>query len=471
MPTVSVFGRRLFVGLALVMLAVAPPLSIESDGIAMLTLTESILHGHGLTVSCSAGVVGRGGSCYSNFYLLESVLLIPFVALGHLVGAIASTRPTFVGRFFAMALPALCTAAAATFAAALARERGASRRQAVMVAVALAVGTQALTYSRTLFAEPVGELCVALTVWGLVGRSVGRRGAGAAGSLLCALAKPQLVLVGPLVGLGLALRDRSWRPLMVSCGGTLAGGTLYLAYNVVRFGDPFQFGPGRDLPLTRHGFSLPVNVLHSTADLLFSPNQGLVFFSPLAVIGIVALARARDRIAVACLSGALGVLVLYTTQPNGAAWGPRYLTPLLPIACVGLTSLSRRWAVAAVVLGVLTFASQIPNLAAYYERANIVGAWTPRRLAIDAPASWDWGRLELIDVWPGAVGEVRQALHTDVRVLGNDAGRPDGKLLKTVALWWWALPIAGIPAWIGAVLMCFVLAAGGRFMLRAARTV
>jgi hypothetical protein len=466
-PTVSAFGGRLFIGVALVMLALAPAQNIDSDGTSMLVLTESILRGH-FTVPCSAGVHGSGGSCFSNFYLLQSLLLIPFVALGHLAGTIAGTRPTFVGRFAAMAFPALCTAGAATFAAALARERGASHRRATAAAVAIALGTQALTYSRTLFAEPLGELCVALTVWGLVGRSRRRQLWGAAGSLLCAMTKPQLVLVGPLVGLALAVRDRSWRPLLRGCGGTLCGGLLYLSYNLLRFGDPLNFGLGRDLPLTRHGFSLPANIAHSTADLLLSPNQGLLFFSPLAIVGMIAAARARDRIAAACLAGAFGVLALYTTQPNGAAWGPRYLTPLVPIACVGLTSLSRRWAVAAALVGALTLASQLPNVAAYYQRAFVVGRWTPARLNVQAPPSWDWDRPELVDVWPAALDELRQASHTDVRVLARSAGRPGGKLLETVALWWADLPIAGIPAWVGALLMGALLIVGARLVGRAA---
>jgi hypothetical protein len=118
-------------------------------------------------------------------------------------------------------------------------------------------------------------------------------------------------------------------------------------------------------------------------------------------------------------------------------------------------------------VGALTFAAQLPNVAAYYERAFIVGRWTPAHLRVQPPPSWDWHRLELVDVWPAAVDELRQASHTDVRVLARSAGRPSGKLLKTVALWWADLPIAGIPAWVGALLMGALLALGARLLVRA----
>jgi hypothetical protein len=460
----SAWYWRVFAGLALILLALAPLQNIAGDGNEMLTLAESLLHGH-VSVPCGEAAVREGSACYSNFYPLQSVLLTPLVGLGRLFGSLAGVDSQLVGRFAAMALPALCTAGAATFCGVLARERGASVPHCVAVAVACALGTEALTYSRTLYAEPLASLCVVITVWGLAGDTRRRHVIGALGALACALAKAQLVFVGPAVGVALALHDRSWRPLVRACAGTLVGGLLYLAYNTIRFADPLRFGnQARTLPLHRRGFSLPENMVHSTVDLLVSPNGGLLFFAPLALVGVVALVRRRDRLALACLGGCAGVLLLYTTNPNGSFWGPRYLVPLLPLACVGLGTLRGRVAVAAVALGLLTFASQLPNVVAYYKSPLL------RNLPATSARLWDWQNLDLVDIWPSARDQLREASDTDVRTLEPLAGRGSTpRLLRTVALWWWGLPVAGLPAWIGALVMVLMIVAGGRLLVRTAR--
>jgi hypothetical protein len=169
------YPARLFAGLLVVLLALAPPLNYASDGGSMLSVAEA-LAGHGtFAVSCSIGIPGRGGACYSNFYPLLSVLLVPFLAVGHLLGHAISASVLYLGRATALAVPALCTAGAATLCAMLALERGSSRRTATWAAVASVFGTEALTYSRALFAEPLGALCVTLAVWGLSGLTRRRR--------------------------------------------------------------------------------------------------------------------------------------------------------------------------------------------------------------------------------------------------------------------------------------------------------
>lgn len=175
---------RVLAGMALVLLALSPPLNYASDGSSMLAVTEGLLDHGSFAISCGdpGAVHGAGGACFSNFYLLESLLLVPFVALGRGLGTLLGAPTRYTGAAAALALPALCTAGAATLTVAMARERGAGRRGAVLAGAAFALGTEALTYARTLFAESLGALAVALAAWGSSGASPRRRALGAVGS-------------------------------------------------------------------------------------------------------------------------------------------------------------------------------------------------------------------------------------------------------------------------------------------------
>jgi hypothetical protein len=465
------YPARLFAGLGLILLALAPPLNYSADGASMLAVAQSLVHHATITVPCAVGIHGRGGACYSTFYLLLSVVLVPFVAVGRLVGQVVGTSPTYLGAAAALAAPALCTAGAATLCAMLARERGATRRAATWAAVAAVFGTEALTYSRTLFAEPLGALCVSLAAWGLTGSTRRRQALGALGCALTVMAKPQLLLAAPAVGLVLAVRDHRVRPALTAVCATLSGTVLVLGYNALRFGSPSDFGGAdRKLYVGGHPGGQPavLKLANGAAELLFSPNHGLLFFAPVALLGCWSLARARplDRIALACLAGAAGVFAFYVIQPVGNAWGTRYLVPLMPLLCVGLASLTGRALKLGVILAVGVAVSQIPTTVGYFESSY-------RDDRAGAPGAWELRRLQLIEVWPATVREVRRAAHTNPRALARAAvasGRPDNRLLNTVALWWWMLPAAGLPAWIGALFACLMIALGVNTLVSDARS-
>jgi hypothetical protein len=436
----------------------------------MLSVAESLVSHGTITVACAAGVPGRAGACYSSFYLLLSVLLVPFVAAGHVLGQVLGASATYLGSASGLVLSAMCTAGSATLCAVLALERGASRKTATWAAVAAVFGTEAFTYSRTLFAEPLGALCLTLSVWGLTGATRRRQALGMLGGALTVMAKPQLLCAVPAVGLGLALCDRRLRPALQAGGATLVGSLLVLGYNALRFGSLTDFGgPSRKLYVGGHTGGQPavVKLADGVAELVVSPNHGLLFFAPVALVGCYALCRARpmDRIARACLCGAGGVFAFYAIQPEGNAWGTRYLVPLIPLLCVGLGSLSGRAVRLGVVLVVLAGVSQAPNVVGYFEASY-------RDADAQSPGPWNLHRLQLLAVWPAAIREVKRAVHTDPRALvrsASAAGKPDNRLLSTVALWWWMLPAVGVPAWVGALLSLILIGFGARQIVRVSR--
>ncbi|HEX8855851.1 MAG TPA: hypothetical protein VF752_09635, partial [Thermoleophilaceae bacterium] len=368
----------------------------------------------------------------------------------------------------ALVLPALAGAGAAALTAAIAGKMGASRRGAVGAACAFALGTQALTYSRTLFAEVLVAFLLALVVWGITDRSRGRRQLGYVALGLAVLAKPQTIVVAPGLAIALVLAYRSWRPVIGIAAASISGSLVYLAYNVARFGDPLTFG-ARDRMLQADWFR-PGRLLDGLAVLIVSPGRGLVWFSPVAIIGALVLWRRRQSpVAAAALGVSLPILVLSIAHPAGwQAWGARYLIPTLPLVCAGIGLLSGRKATLAAALVAIGFVNQIPTTVAFTDRY-----FTEAREQHATTHELRWERFAVADMWATAARQVRDALHTDVRhVVANAGGQRSETVagqpvLRVVSLWWWVLPAVRVSRWIGAIACLLGLLAAGRLLWRA----
>jgi hypothetical protein len=78
-----------------------------------------------------------------------------------------------------------------------------------------------------------------------------------------------------------------------------------------------------------------------------------------------------------------------------------------------------------------------------------------------------------VGVWGTAVDTVRLAGRVDQRSLvayASGHSRQGHQLYAlTIAQWWWLLPAAGVPAWVGAALAAVMALAGGASLVRAAR--
>ena len=231
---------RIFAGVALIELALLPPSNYSLDGASMLAVADSLWDHGGIDVACDLGPEGRGGLCYSRWYPLMSVLALPFVGVGQVIGGAVGLPPVYAGHALAGIIPALSTAGAAAACALLARRLGAGAGVAVLAACAFAFGTEALVYSRTMYAEALAALLVAVAALGLLERGP-RRFVGLAACALAVVAKPPMVVVGPALGLGLALRKTPPSARRVA-RRDLCGGLLFLGYNVLRFGAPFDDG-------------------------------------------------------------------------------------------------------------------------------------------------------------------------------------------------------------------------------------
>jgi len=450
LPTSRKLAWSLALGTALIYLAFLPPGIYSIDGNSMLAVAESIVTRHNLTVPVGLGIPGRDGLVYSSWYPLQSLLAVPFVAVALLISRLFHVPLHFIAAAFAGVLPALFTAATVSLVALISLQLGSTLQGARRAALCFAAGTIAMVYARTFYAEPLLSLLVAGGIYLVFVRSPRTILFAAVLALLAILAKPTGILLGPALSSYLLLRKCPARLALAPATGGGFGLLLYFLYNLFRFGNPLTFGQPWIFSLTA--------VPYGVAGLLFSTGRGLLWYSPAVLLAALGFRKAwktkfLEALLIAALfAGFLGLHSLYENWHAGWSWGPRYLLPSLP----GLSSLNGllggKAARALVYLSILGFLVNAPTLVSFYERyygeANEQGV-------SDAELYWSPAHAPLLHGWSAAAREIADARHQDVRDLFRQRGNPSATIassraLRVVALWWWVLPIVGIPRSLGA---------------------
>jgi hypothetical protein len=310
-----------------------------------------------------AGYPGRGGHHYALSGLLQTLGQVPFLAAGHLIdvnfGWFGNYPFGYVFLWFYNPFVA-AIAAAALFALIYMTRR--SIGWATATAALFAVASIAWPYSKigmetTFMAAVLVAFALAvwarrrptIATWGLTGLA---GGAALANKPYAAIA---LVSIGVLLWPTFRALDRRRRTqlALAACLPLLAWLAAIGWYNWFRFGSPVDSGYHESM-LT---LAMPLNVF----GLLLSPGKGLVFYSPLVVLGALGLPRLwrQDRsLTVALLVFFVGLLCVAGAPIfwGDEVWGPRYLVPaawvlLVPIAWWADSALRRK-----VLLGVASVA-------------------------------------------------------------------------------------------------------------------
>lgn len=266
--------------------------------------------------------VGVDGLLYAKYGIGHSLLLVPWLAMAALLPG-AGFGPT------AMLLNGLATALTALALALAVRQLGYGERTALSIALLFGVATPAGVYAKTMFGEPLVALFWVAALGLLLGtRSPGRAFAAGALLALSVAVRPSSVLFIPPFLLLLEPRRRGWRR-WAAFGAPLILTLLGLAaFNVLRFGDPLEFGYSESFSgtlaagLTAFLFSLDRSLFLFAPPLLALPWATGPFLRRHGVVGWTVLI-------VAGLS-----LVAYSMWPvfwGGPVWGPRYLLPVVPL--------------------------------------------------------------------------------------------------------------------------------------------
>lgn len=309
-----------------------------------------------MMLSAAYGVVTRGNFTLSDapdarvgtYGPGQSLVAAPLLIVG--LGAAALLPPEahhWAVRAAVSWLNPLITGAVAALLCVAAAQLGLSRLAAVAVALIYGLATPAWPHSKTFFAEPL----TALLLFGslVVAQGPGRRAGGwmALAGLLAGLApavKIQAGLFLPFLGLWvlwLGYARGSWRGALVAGSawglGAFGGLALLGAYQWLVFGNPLVSGYGSGAASVFQN-----DIWLGLYGLVLSPGKSLLLYAPPLLLwppGVVLLWR-RDRgLAALCVALAAANLLFYARLNfwhGDGAWGPRYLTILLPFLVLPL---------------------------------------------------------------------------------------------------------------------------------------
>lgn len=306
------------------------------DGQQMLSTAVSIVRFGEIGVSreLRTATTRPAGDSVSRYGLALSLLETLPAAVAP---AVRRTAALFV------LVPALLLALTAGAMARVAALRGLSRRASIALGAAAVLATPLWAYAGTDFSEPLQAALIAVSLLGALSlrgsdgeRATCELATGLAIGLLL-LTKSLLVLVAlPLLALA-AFRPQGGVRLRVVASFTFAA-AAWAALDVLRFGKLFG-------GYSEGGFSYPLAT--GLLRLLVLPNKGLLFYAPLvllAPLGLVALFR-RERGLCLVVVASVGSLLLavgsWWAWDGEAGWGPRLLTPAIPLLFVAIAEVLR----------------------------------------------------------------------------------------------------------------------------------
>lgn len=179
-----------------------------------------------------------------------------------------------------------------------------------------------------------------------------------------------------LAALASLLAHRRWADAARVSLGCAAAALVLLVMNGAYFGSPVLGGYASD------NWSQPTPLLLGIAGLTLAPSRGLFVYVPALLVAAYAAAPMRRRppreraLIVASLLAAGATLVFYARWHDwrgGWAYGPRFLTETMPIACLcmalGYTALRQRGRMVAACLVGLSIGVQVVGITGYSAHA------------------------------------------------------------------------------------------------------
>ena len=450
---------------------------------------------------------GSDGQIYPQYTHAQSLFVVPLYLLGRLfTDAPVTLSSVAFTKFTTSLLNPILIAVTGWLVAVFASRLGMSYRLSVILGLASPLATMALAYIDTSFSEPLLTLALLVATYAVYqacfDNPLGYLAvAGAALGLALYTRERSIILLPPfLVYVFLTQPRRQWSvwlALLIPIG---IAGALVGAWNWIRFGSPLVTSYAAWQPDT--GFSTPILV--GVFGLWLSAGKGLLFYNPIAWLGLIGLIPLwrRDRL----LAALVGLLLLISTLffarydlwTGGWNWGPRYLLPLLPLLVLSAgvwvqvnPSRFRRSALLAVcALGVLL---NTPAVLVDHSRYMVeAGERDPEQylrttlLQFEAaPLVQQWPTVfEVVRLYqqPGAQSAAQQALDQHLQSVEDDV---EIETLSTSLLWVdefvrlnlpapWSFRalMLGYPLWaiVAAVILLVVLVVAGYKLLRTLRS-
>lgn len=283
------------------------------------------------TIALIPEQLGPDGRNYLKFGFPTSLFALPLYALAWLLpfGAVQS----------AFLLNPLVTATTAVVIVRIVQALGFDGPTPAITGALYGLGTMALVYARFFGSEPLVGLALALSVLALVRFQQAAAGDAYGMAALAGFAlgmgvatRPATAVVVPVLGLWFLWathRRGDWlRSMLAAALPGLAWLAMVVAYNQLRFGNPFSTGYG-----SNEAFNAPL--LTGLYGQLLSPGKSLFLYSPVLLLGVFGthrLWRTHRAVVILLLGTATTYLALYSAWFGwwgGVYWGPRHAMPVL----------------------------------------------------------------------------------------------------------------------------------------------
>ncbi len=349
------------------------------DAWGMYLVTKNVADNGSVFLPPSDMVVlrtGRDGRPVSKYGIGQSLAEAPAYIIARAVAERSrnidpETAAYFVTSFTSPVVCALLCTVVFLFCLQLGYGAGA----ACIIAMFTGAGSMIWPQSKTLFSEPFQALCLTAGFYHLLlfkeKQKTNPMNACAAGFFLGMMTatKPFLAFILiPLISYFLiSMVKGGWkRPgatasAVLFFGALAAWGALILYYNYLRFGDVMQFGylGGTD----RDGiYAFKTPLLIGIHGLLLSPGKGLIYYSPILILSIAAYKNfaVRHRAEAIVIAAVAVIIVLAYSKWNAwhgdFSWGPRFLSPVVPLLLLVASGLFEPGGIAAKAWGKLLIA-------------------------------------------------------------------------------------------------------------------
>jgi hypothetical protein len=333
-----------------------PETSAVAEGLIrtgdFVVLPDTVLKG----VAQPSGIRSDNGKQIGRAGLPSVLVKVPFYAAGRAIDSVAGGQ-TWQVRMFWFALPAVAALGAVFFFLAAFKLTGSSGWALALTGM-FAAGSLSWAYSKAGM-ETVLTTGALLTFAAVLHAQAGSSWkpwvAAGFGAGMVIADKPYGLLA---IAAMLALLVKPWREaspaerrryLLALAVPLVLWAAAMAGYNLTRTGS--MLDTGRNEP----GFTLafPFNA----AGFLVSPGKGLVWYSPLVIIGLLGLWRLWPRREAKAILAAIAAAVLVASVLpfwSDETWGPRYIAWVawLPLLAIPWARVSKRLVVAVAVVAV-----------------------------------------------------------------------------------------------------------------------